>query len=1831
MFDIQNHNSKYLLLSIIFFLFIIFLFSCSGLETKDKIKIQNIEKLKRIEKDTEHIVKKGETLSKIAIQHYGAVNVGEYIIIADRNNILWPYIINEGQKIIIPPLKKKIFNQSKVTKNSIENEELNNTYNYSKYEYAKKLFKDGKYKEAKNQFENALRSDESCTDCREYKKKCDKAAEIIELIEAKLDEFEPDYNDIIYHYNQLLAINDFDPKGKNGLYNIYFEEAVNQFLLGKYDKAQKKFETSSNYNKTPDVEIYVEKCKDAKDNKENAVKKFKNEQYLDAINKFKYVLTINPDDKDVKQYLSKAYYYYGLKFYNKGDYQKAESNFKSAASIIPSNEYKKMEEKAKNAADAFDLGDEALKIKNYTKAKLEFKKIIKLNPLDEEVHLKLIRTYFENGLFLFNKGISIIDSNNKNYNNHELTFSNISNKFINFIDITKYWKNNQDQGIINNYKYAINEFEFVINYEYKFNKEDYYKNYEDECKKYIDNSIKAKEAFEKGMNLFNDKVYIDAISQFKCILDINNNDEFVKNLLNESYYCLGFSLFKQEDYLNAIEYFQKVQPSHSKYSQSQLFFVKSKKAEKKTNNAFKLSEKNYKESIPFFEEVLLINTYAGRIKQKLNELNFKWGKELFDKGLYNDAEKKFNIANKYTNNNQKKCLQEINKCQKLSTLKNQSMKFFDEANYEKSIELSNNILELNDNDSNARKILFDSYFNIGNTLFNKGEYTKAKKIFIYSNTHFECHECSNIISNCDNAINALSQGEKYMNINEFDKAVEQFKIIKEKLNKNDPNINQYLCKACYNQGLIFFNMGQYEKAIESFSSGESYKYSCQKCTQYIKMCKEAIRVINIAEDSLNDLKNFQRAISNYQKVYKINPKDEKIKSSIIESFFQYGMYFYNKGDYGEAQSKFIEALGYDSLKCPKCYDQLNKCKELINGINDAIEFYNNKKYIEAVNILKKSIDINPNDPKIQNYLYNSYFDLGKLYFSEGQYDKSSQNFKSAINYNNKNYRCDKYIRLCEKADAIIKTGLKYFNQLNYLESIDEFNKIFQYNKSDKKAVEFIYKSYIELGKNLYKSGNYEKSKEYSNSALENNKSRHSITDFKQYRIQLKELISNCEMANSQLIHGIELFNKEEYHNSISVLKSIINRDDKKALNYIEKASSKLFHNSIQKGKEFFQQGNYLKCKDKYEEALYYQRDCKICSGDWALSGIKKCKEVNDLLDKAFDYQKMKKYDQAKIFFQKVYDYNSNDTKANEGIGATTEKMNEIFYKTATQFYNEANYKNAQKKFSEITETYPQFSKVKTYINKSNKAIKLYNEGYDFFKQYKYLKAIEKFKTIIKSLNKEDQNAKKYIHMAYFKIADKSLSQGDYKNAMNNIKQALSYAPNSKKYQKIFDICKKSIKIKKSNSSDKWSQIINLNSKDSEAFYKRGIKFFKQGKYKEAEKDFLYADNYQSDTQQYIEKSKKAYSLLNDSLAYYYNEKYILAINGFQEIIEINRFDNKAKLYLNKSKGFLTFNNMNYTKAKKEFINANNNNNCSECQEYIDKCDNIIELMNAGIKKFNQKDYKNSIKKFEEVLKINPEDKLAIGYIHRAEGHQLFINGGYLNAKIKFESAISNNECDNCLQQINICDLLHKTMNKGREYYDIPKYKKAIKSFEEVLKNNNNDKEAKKYIRLSWMNFGNELFNEKKWNEAIEAYNNYLKLDPKNKQILKNICVSHLLFASFLYKNGDHDNFFSHIKEYKKRKKCDECPNYEIILNENLSKLYYDSIDLYKDKKQKGKLSEALKGFAWIYALDHKYKNVGQFIDKINACLEGLDKIKKNDPEIKKNINLIKIIKGKKHP
>ena len=301
------------------------------------------------------------------------------------------------------------------------------------------------------------------------------------------------------------------------------------------------------------------------------------------------------------------------------------------------------------------------------------------------------------------------------------------------------------------------------------------------------------------------------------------------------------------------------------------------------------------------------------------------------------------------------------------------------------------------------------------------------------------------------------------------------------------------------------------------------------------------------------LKNYSKAIEDYDKVIKLNSNDAGYYNGRGSAKYSLGEYKESVEDYNKAIKLNPNKVSYYNKRGNGKY-KLGEYKESIEDYNKTIElnsnnatFYGNRgsakyslgEYKESIEDYNKAIELSPNNASYYNGRGNGKYSLGEYKESIEDYNKAIElNSNNATFYGNRGsakYSLGEYKESIEdynKAIELSPNNASYYNGRGngkyslgeYKESIEDYNKAIELNSNNATF-------YGNRGSAKYRLREYKESIEDYNKAIElnpNNKLYRNNKEKAEEALKNKQKIENLEVEDS-----IKSFDESNFENAYS--------------------------------------------------------------------------------------------------------------------------------------------------------------------------------------------------------------------------------------------------------------------------------------------------------------------------------------------------------------------------------------------------------------------------------------------------------------------------------------------------------------------------------------------------------------------------------------------------------------------------------------------------------------------------------------------------------------------------
>ncbi|OQX95930.1 hypothetical protein B6I21_02855 [candidate division KSB1 bacterium 4572_119] len=296
----------------------------------------------------------------------------------------------------------------------------------------------------------------------------------------------------------------------------------------------------------------------------------------------------------------------------------------------------------------------------------------------------------------------------------------------------------------------------------------------------------------------------------------------------------------------------------------------------------------------------------------------------------------------------------------------------------------------------------------------------------------------------------------------------------------------------------------------------------------------------------------------------------------------------------------------------------------------------------------------------------------------------------------------------------------------------------------------------------------------------------------------------------------------------------------------------------------------------------------------------------------------------------------------------------------------------------------------------------YFRGIGYFKQKKLSRALQELNKAI-ALNPNDKNALDYRNQVEREIKENKAKIASLKRQAENYERRSLFVKANSCYRQILDLDSEN-----QNAKDKLVYLRNYISKVVRSKYYAAKKLYDRKNFQEAIRAFneiLSIDPNHRSSRNYLNKSRRGLDDLlsqkyGQALEQYNKKQYEGSLENINFILDLDpnydlALSLQAKIFSNinlenlRKKGIQYFQNQDYVNAKKTFNQileqAPEN---GEAKQYRDLCETklserIEQLFNDGMVSYSEGDYNTAIQVWSRVLNIDPKHSSTLEYIQKA--------------------------------------------------------------------------------------------------------------------------------------------------------------------------------------------------------------------------------------------------------
>ena len=294
----------------------------------------------------------------------------------------------------------------------------------------------------------------------------------------------------------------------------------------------------------------------------------------------------------------------------------------------------------------------------------------------------------------------------------------------------------------------------------------------------------------------------------------------------------------------------------------------------------------------------------------------------------------------------------------------------------------------------------------------------------------------------------LRQAERYLKINEFDKAEAVYKEILIQFPKNSKVKNALNTIKSLNKNK---SAGEYKKEkiqiLYKHYNQQKFTLVLEEANELLKLYPKEIDIYNVQGAASAAMKNFRKAIDYYIEITKIKPNSANAFFNIAvmydslnlpeNAIKNYNEAIRNQPEYADAYNNKGSAL----IKLDKVDEALEAYNKVVELKPDHAYAYNNMGNIYMrKKMLKKAIDLFQKAILFNAEYADAFNNLGKAYLSIGNITKAQISFEKALKINPYHI------------NALIKTATYHENHKQYTKAISIFKKVLSLQPSNENII-----------------------------------------------------------------------------------------------------------------------------------------------------------------------------------------------------------------------------------------------------------------------------------------------------------------------------------------------------------------------------------------------------------------------------------------------------------------------------------------------------------------------------------------------------------------------------------------------------------------------------------------------------------------------------------------------------------------------------------------------------------------------------------------------------------
>ncbi|MCP5002704.1 MAG: hypothetical protein GY941_01940, partial [Planctomycetes bacterium] len=871
------------------------------------------------------------------------------------------------------------------------------------------------------------------------------------------------------------------------------------------------------------------------------------------------------------------------------------------------------------------------------------------------------------------------------------------------------------------------------------------------------------------------------------------------------------------------------------------------------------------------------------------------------------------------------------------------------------------------------------------------------------------------------------------------------------------------------------------------------------------------------------------------------PETEK-KLTIITSSLSKGSNYFKQKEYQNAIKEWEKVLDLDSQNLQagegieKASRQL-KIKMQVEGLlSSADSAFESERYQFAITEWNKVLTLDPENAKALagSKDVQRLMDIGKLhekaggYLSQKQYSKAREEWQKVLEEDPANLKAKRGIeetqRIEKEIGELSADAARLMKEERYSDAIDQWRQVLEKDPDNHVALRYIPEAEKRqaINNHLSRASDYLKREDFQHAIKEWEKVLDVDSQNRQARKGIEE--SNNQWYLKLQVDGLlaraeNAFNDKDYQTAIARWNKVLILDPEnvKAL-----AGSKDAQKLFEIEKFNTKAGEYFSQKQYHEAIAEWQKTLEVEPANLkAIKGIEEAQKIEkEILALRADAEKLaiqEKHEEAGVKWHELLVLLPGDKKAIKGLeDAKKHGRIKMLNLQSIEFLESGKFKAAIEKCEEILQLESGNVRAKEGIRKARSGIEkrrkiglFYDSGTKLFASGKYSEAIAEWQKILvwepdnPKAKEGIQNArdaesrlrkKRRAITSFHTDAEKAVKAGDFLIAISHWDKLLELEPDNQNALKGIESAKKRLEL----------------VKQIDALHAKADNFFKQGKYQDALSQWKLVMVLDSHDEKALEGIRKAeverMGALNILASDRYKEgEFEKAIELWAKVLELNPRDQKAEADIQKARNAIIqaaeIEKLN-TKAaellaQKRFREAmvhwkrvleldpeNKPGIAGIKSAQTQKARHIRELKASSLKLFEENRFEDSIKGWQEILSIAPDDPVALSQLNKTQAAHEKHRRSEENRSVVKHLLVKADEYFN------------------RQRYTIPPKDNAFNIYKEVLKLDTENEKAKNgIIRIGqeYKKRGDKAFKEHDYSRAKGFYERILLVQSESKE------------------------------------------------------------------------------------------------------------------------------------